>query len=264
MKPVILFRKDLQNAKEMKVASKYFEVYESRVLCGGSKVVGRYSVLPFYSELENDLKLNDCSLVNDLDQHRYIADFEWYFDLADLTPRTWFDATINESAYNGPFIVKGKTNSRKFQWDTLMYAKDRGEAMNISSQLSNDPYIGEQGIIYRKYVPLRIFEIGVNGLPFSNEWRFFFYKNYMLTYGFYWSCIDDLTVGEMNHDGIDFAYKCAELIKDKCTFFVLDIAEKAEGGWILIEINDGQMSGLSECQAEILYGTLKECFIKDV
>lgn len=257
MKSVILFRKDFHSEDEMKIASKYFEVIESRVLCGGSNVIGRYSVLPFYPELEADLHLNGCKLVNTHQQHKYIANFEWYTDMRAVTPKTWFDDTFSMSIEEGPFVVKGRTNSRKFKWDTLMYAETRTDASRIAAELSADPSIGPQGIVYRKYVPLRTFEIGVNGLPFTNEWRFFFFRDRLLTYGYYWSSADDITQGELTTEGIDFAHKCAACICHQTEFFVLDIAERAEGGWLLIEVNDGQMSGLSECCPDVLYAALK-------
>lgn len=258
MKPVILFRKDIHSEKEMAIASKYFEVIESRVLCGGSYVIGRYSVLPFYQELENDLELNGCRLTNSYVQHKYIADFHWYSDMRAVTPTTWFDDTFSMSTETGPFVIKGKTNSRKHQWNTLMYAETRRDASLIAAELSNDPHIGTQGIVYRKYIPLRTFEIGINGLPFTNEWRFFFFRKTLLTYGYYWTTLDDRSAPEMTVEGIQFAQKCADCVSHKCEFFVLDIAERAEGGWILIEVNDGQMSGLSECNPDILYATLQE------
>ena len=39
-------------------------------------------------------------------------------------------------------------------------------------------------------------------------------------------------------------------------FFVIDIAQKEDGDWIIIEVNDGQQSGLSENSADILYQNL--------
>jgi hypothetical protein len=264
MKSVILFRKDLHSEEEMKIASKYFDVQESRVLCGGSNVIARYSALPFYRELESDLTLNGCKLINSHAQHKYIADFEWYSDMLAVTPKTWFDSsvrsdqTFSSSKDEGPFVIKGRTNSRKFKWNTLMYAETRQDAARIAAELSADPSIGYQGIIYRKYVPLRTFEIGINELPFTNEWRFFFFRDRLLTYGYYWSSADDPTQGEMTEAGIKFAQNCAKCICRKTEFFVLDVAERAEGGWILIEINDGQMSGLSECCPDVLYGALKD------
>jgi hypothetical protein len=36
-------------------------------------------------------------------------------------------------------------------------------------------------------------------------------------------------------------------------FFVLDLAQTIAGSWIVVEVNDGQMSGLSGCDADTLY-----------
>lgn len=39
-------------------------------------------------------------------------------------------------------------------------------------------------------------------------------------------------------------------------FFVMDVARTEDGKWLLIELNDGQMSGLSENNPEVLYSKL--------
>jgi hypothetical protein len=41
-------------------------------------------------------------------------------------------------------------------------------------------------------------------------------------------------------------------------FFAVDVAERAAGGWTLIEINDGQTSGLCEVDPHELYARLAE------
>ena len=141
-----------------------------------------------------------------------------------------------------------------------MFAPTKEDAIRIGAELSLDGLIGQQDIIYRKYVPLKTFEYGINGLPFSNEWRFFFLKNKLLSYGYYWTCAEKAETYKISQEGLDFAQKISNLINSEnyATFYVLDIAEKAEGGWILVEVNDGQCSGLSMNNASVLYGKIKE------
>ena len=78
-KHVILFRVDKNTEKEYESALKYFEVYENRTIIPfNSIVIPRYSCLPWYKELENDLCFRNSRLVDNFKQFNYIADFEWY------------------------------------------------------------------------------------------------------------------------------------------------------------------------------------------
>ena len=56
----------------------------------------------------------------------------------------------------------------------------------------------------------------------------------------------------------EFLNKIIEIIGDNINFYALDVAQTEDGNWIVIELNDGQMSGLSENNPEILYKKLRE------
>lgn len=257
MRPVILFRREIAFEGELLVAQKYFTVYEQRcAIPEDSLVFGRYSVLPYYKELEKDLLLRNCRLANTYEQHRWIADFEYYQDLQEYTPESWDDTNFYRCQHPGPFVVKGKTNSRKHNWNTHMFAKDKRAAIDIASELIKDSMIGCQGIIYRKFVPLKVLGQGINGLPYANEWRCFYYKGERISYGYYWSISDNIPT-TMDLGGLEFADEVAKKAAEFVDFFVLDVAEKEEGGWTLIEVNDAQCSGISENDPYILYHKLK-------
>lgn len=251
----ILYRSDFSPdvEEEKEYASRYLHCVESRVGLSNSIVVGRYSVLPYYKELERDLKSQGSRLINTYSEHNYIASFDWWGDVIKYTPNTWFYLE-SVPKDGGPFVVKGRTNSRKFEWNTHMFAKDWKAVLRVERELSQDGLIGDQGIVVREFVPLKVLEVGLNGLPFSNEWRFFYLGDQLLVHGFYWTASQ--FKGEMNDEGMEFAQEVANIIKDRTHFFVLDIAEKASGGWTLIEVNDGQMSGLSYCDPKTLYKNL--------
>lgn len=252
MKPIILFRKDIDSEEEFEIAKNYFNVVESRMEIKDSLVIPRYSALPFYKELENDLEYYNSKLINSYKQHKYIADFEYYNNIEDLTPKTYFK--LDEVPDGGPYVVKGKTNSRKFDWNTMMFAKDRRRAIEIACDLRKDSMIQQQDVIVREYVPLKKLDEGVNGLPFSNEWRFFCLGNNILSLGFYWTISE--TIGEMDNIGFGLVEEVIKRVKDKVNFFVVDIAEKENGGWIVVELNDGSMSGLSNNDPNLLYNNL--------
>lgn len=258
MKNIILFRKDQNTQHEFEVASKYVKVTESRVDLENKEVVGRYSVLPFYEELERDLNHQGSTLINSWSQHKYIANFDYYKDIKDFTFKTYF--SLEEMPKDGgPFVIKGRTNSRKFEWSKKMFVKNSEEATNLWCELTvEDPLIRDQGAIIREYVPLRVLDHGLNDLPFSNEWRLFYLDKEMIMSGFYWNQVDP-PYATLPYEAKQFADSVAKRIE--VPFFVIDIAETKQGDWIVIELNDGQMSGLSTIDPELFYQTLRNHFL---
>jgi len=247
--------------EELETCRKYMPTTESRIDCKDSFVIGRYSVLPYYKELEYDLASMGSKLINNYQQHKWIANFDYYDVLKNDTFETWDDSNFYQCTYNGPFVVKGRTNSRKHNWNELMFAENKRHAAEISSRLFKDPLIAEQGVIYRKYEPLEVFEVGANNLPFANEWRFFFWGYKMLSYGYYWSIAeraDQYTTIE--DEGQRFACSIALKCYRYVNFFVVDIAKTAKGKWKLVELNDAQMSGLSMNNPDRLYDNIAQHF----
>lgn len=258
MKATVLFRSNRDLEEEMKICSQYFETISSRVGITNSLVIPRYSALPFYRELEHDLQLQGSKMINSYYEHNYIASFDWYYDLEKYTPKTWF--SLQDVPKNGgPFVLKGRTNSRKHQWNSKMFVKDFQEAVKVHYELINDDaLISQQGVVIREYVELENFGVGVNGQPFANEWRCFFYKGKLLSYGYYWvngDIIPDRSV--FDSEAQSFVQEVADILKERVNFFVVDIAKTKEGRWIVIEVNDGSMSGLSDNNPHELYFNLK-------
>jgi hypothetical protein len=257
--PTILFRRSLEMEEEYnalittdwKVCTHLLELPRNDL------IIGRYSVLPFYQEVEEELKLINCELINTYNQHRYIADIEnWYNDLREYTPETWF-------VWNGlpdcSFVVKGRTNSRKFNWDRQMFAATRNDVPRIVYTLMDDSMIRDQSLCVRRYVPLRRFDVGINGLPVTNEWRIFFYKNTLLAGGYYWANFEDCKPYEFKDlpkQAFDLLRVVSNIVSAHTNFFVVDIAETESGDWIVIELNDGGMSGLSMIDPLEMYRNL--------
>lgn len=257
-KPCILARKDPIWQEEIDLSSKYFPVYNYRSdIPENSFVISRYSCLPFYEELEYDVKYKNSYLINSYEKHKWIANFEYYKQLKDYTFKTYSFEDLKKLPEDMEFVVKGCTNSLKQRWNTHMYANNKRRAIEIALELQYDALIGQQNIIFREYEPLEILEEGINGLKFANEWRFFFLGNKMLSHGYYWVQIDDIPE-KIEKEGLTFAQKIANIACEHCNFFVLDVAKTEKGDWILVEINDGQMSGLSMNDPEELYKNLKD------
>jgi len=231
----------------------------------GDRVVGRFSVLPFYREQERDLNRMVASLINTSTQHEYVAYVgQWYPDLIGLTPKTYFPGEWQSLPENKSFVVKGQTNSKKFLWSTHMFAQARHNVQDVVGRLLDDSMIGEQGLVVREYAPLMQFMVGMNGLPITHEYRFFVCNSRILSGGFYWSShVEDLKQAGLRippvSDVPDWILDNAiAAIGDKCAFYAIDIARCEDGSWTVIELNDGQMSGLSENDPVTLYKNLYE------
>lgn len=167
MNPVILFRNSNSYSvfnnrfseidEEQATASKYFPVFNFRhQIPEDSFVIGRYSILPFFREFEEDMKVKRCKLINNCLEYSYVADIlNYYEDLKEFTPKTYTEwGNLGE----GKWVVKGKTNSRKFNWNTHMYAEGRTQLLQVIKNNLEDPFISEQGIVVREYVPLKRIE----------------------------------------------------------------------------------------------------------
>lgn len=257
----ILFRQDRDNEAERIVASQYCDVVTQRTsVTEPHLVVGRYSVLPFYKELELDLASRGAYLIHSYQQHRYIATMGWADDLEGLTPPAYRDSNFY-SAPEGAYVVKGETNSKKLQWDKKMLARTKSDASRIASDLIDDGGLLGQDIVYRPFVQLRTFDVAMNELPITNEWRFFMWNEDVLAHGYYWSEMAEPEVAaqaEIDEAGFDLVRRASKILSPQVTFYVLDIAQKHDGDWMVVEINDGQMSGLSGCDANALYRRLSE------
>lgn len=269
----VLFRKNQDTIEEFEELEKlslgedvFVSPYRSSIP-QDSLVVGRYSVLPFYEEVYEELRVHGHTLINSLEEHLYIADMmSWYRDISHLTFPTFHQGWkyVPDTSYG--YVVKGSTNSKKFQWKHSMFAKDKEALKEMMTRLYQDSLLKTQGLVIREYIPLEPIlledgspEYGINDLPITNEWRCFFYKDQFLAGGFYWSISDRIEEFEnapVPKEGLAVASEAAKILSQHTTFFVVDIAKTQEGAWKVVEINDGQMSGLSCVDPATLYTNL--------
>jgi hypothetical protein len=121
----------------------------------------------------------------------------------------------------------------------------------------DDALIGQQGIVVREYIPLMKLDEGMNGLPISNEWRVFCLGDKIIDWGFYWSDFVDNSPTSLDPIGLELLFKVIPIISQRATFYVIDIAQTQTGEWIVIELNDAQMAGLSDIEPSRFYTNLK-------
>lgn len=262
---IFLFRNSSDTDEEFKILKKLAPAitYESRSLIpDGKTVIGRFSVLPFYHELEKDLATKNCKLINTYNQHLYVADMQnWYRDLQKYTPQTWFTlAEYLASDYEGPVVLKGATNSRRELWKTHMFANNKDEARQVYFRLMDDSLIRTQTVCIRKYEPLVEYCKNVVDMPIVKEFRFFVLNQQIISAGFYWSNFEEEAGFPMAEAEVPsgFITRIVRKIGNRNNFYTVDVAQKLNGDWIVIELNDGCMSGVNSINPESLYRNIIE------
>jgi hypothetical protein len=256
MKTKILYRKPDMSDEELQSAQKYFSCTSSRVI-SDSLVIARYATWPYYHELYHDLKLQGSRLINTPKQYDFITDVKSWSCLLDKTPRTWDRL---EDVPDVPVILKGKWKSRKDKWSTHMYASNKKEAIEVYCRLLDDTLIGQDTIYIREYIPLKTFMIGLNGLPITEEYRFFVLDQKVICGGFYWSNYWD----DLDHHDIDikkvpdyFLQDVIDQVGNGSRFYTIDVSSTQKGDWIVVELNEGQQSGLPVMDPDCLYDGMK-------
>lgn len=249
---------------ELLLCKKYFPVFKNRsAVPSNSLVIPRYSALPFYKELEEDVTILGSKLLNSYREHRYVADLKNYYeDLKHFTPQTWFKME-HVPDNEGPFVLKGETNSRKDKFSTHMFARDKQEAIQVMMRLMDDSLIGQQEIYIRKFMEFESFGTGMAELPIINEYRVFVLDGKILSKGFYWSSHMDIATDIVNSDSIpvEFLNSVIDIVKNNIRFFVIDVARLKNGNWMVIELNDGQQAGLSENNPDDLYFNMSKTLL---
>lgn len=244
---------------ELSSAEKYFNCFDLITNCPKkSLIISRYATLPFYKDVQREVENCNSKLINDYRQHRYIADLNNYVhDLGELTPKLYY--SLQDLPDNKKFILKGETNSFKSHWQTMMFAQDKKHAIMISNKLSDDMYLGQQKICIRDYVELYKYFDGINGMPVTKEFRFFIVYNKIVAGDFYWhNYVEDIGfLPDVNEVPKEFLEKIISIVGSKSNFYTIDVAQKLNGDWIVIELNEGQQSDLSCIDSNIFYKNLQ-------
>ncbi|MNE63265.1 hypothetical protein D3C80_1586070 [compost metagenome] len=114
------------------------------------------------------------------------------------------------------------------------------------------------GIVLREFVNLeQISEHSKSKMPLSKEFRLFYYNNRFLFQFDYW---EDSIYDDDKPDLTLFNHLAQDISSN---FFTMDIGKTVNGEWIVIELGDGQVSGLPlESDIEGFYKAIKEVVLK--
>ena len=144
-----------------------------------------------------------------------------------------------------PVVVKDYVKSEKHYWKEACYipdASDTKQAIQVIRrfvELRGNELC--EGLVLRQFENLMFLtNHSESGMPLTKEYRLFFLKGKLLQRYPYWS---KHFYTEKDPDTSDFE-RLAESIESP--FFTMDIAQKTNGQWIVMELGDGQVSGLPD------------------
>jgi len=158
---------------------------------------------------------------------------------ADAAPEQILDAL---APFGGaPAILKDWVKSRKHEWNEACFipsTSDRDSVLRVVRrfiELQGEDLVG--GLCFRRFVPLR--RIGTHprsGMPLSDEVRIYCVGSKRVAYR-YWDGGDVDEIPAI----VDEAAERLGL-----PFVSIDLGRLEDGGWMIIEVGDGQVSGLPE------------------
>lgn len=225
--------------------------FACRRLCPPSEerlVVARLGAIPNYDLVYAQLQEEGINLIHSFEEHLRASELPyWYPLIFDLTPvsiwrsdpLSWQEAS---SRFGVPFFMKGtrQTSGHQKALSIIDNAEQYGKAVVA---YSHDSILRYQGLVYRKYVPLRLVDDGLSHrIPSSFEFRTFWWKGALAGCGQYWWDGRRYTMTEPESiAGISIAAEATKRLR--VPFLVVDIAQTVEHEWIIIECNDGQESG---------------------
>lgn len=196
-----------------------------------------------YASLEQALRDNDITMKTSAKQYEKAHHLPgWYADFEALTPKTYLwnpfgDESLDSFCSNLPeqaYVVKDYVKSRKHEWDTACFAPNveaLPEVVNefVRLQTEDDSFVGE--VVVREYEHFDK-EVG--------EARVWWVDGEFVVSLPHPDNPEQLPA--VDKDFLDTVQACVRRLG--CPFVVTDITYTVDGVWRVIEVGDGQVSGL--------------------
>ncbi|WP_438029829.1 ATP-grasp domain-containing protein [Sorangium sp. So ce233] len=210
-----------------------------------------------YADLHGALAARGVRLVNDPDAYARGHHLPgWYPALEGHTPRSvWLPVqgdiamddvmTLLGPFGDGPVLLKDFVKSRKHEWAEACFipaASDRAAVERVVRRfLELQGSDLEGGLVFREFVELApAGRHPKSGMPLAREHRIFFLDGEPIASLRYWD------EAEYAAETAPLAELRALAARVRSRFFTLDVAELLHGGWTVIEVGDGQVSGLPD------------------
>lgn len=169
------------------------------------------------------------------------------------------DASICQllKQFNGAVTIKDFVKSQKYEWDEAFYIPNTNDTIHALQVVHN--FVERQGtelvggLVMRKFVELKsLGKHQKSNTPIFEEYRAFYLNNVPLTVINYWT-EKKIALSPADQKLIQLSGK-----EIPSNFYTIDFARKANGQLIIMEMGDGQVSGLQDYDESTFYKLLWE------
>lgn len=203
-----------------------------------------------YRHLYKTLSRNGFKLINTPEQYLNCHYYPNVYDhIKEFAPKSIWFRDITETTVkmcrehiNNDIIIKDFVKSEKGLEDIFILNKSLTNVEffeRVEKFKTCRGKLFNEGIVFKEFVKLK--KYGVK----TNEFRIFVLNGKII------SCSQNSDLGF--GDCPDTSFLTDIISKIDSNYFTIDIAEKEDGSWIILECGDGQVSGLSNSQSEYIY-----------
>ena len=175
----------------------------------------------------------------------------WTSDLSEASIRQLL------KQFSGAVTIKDFVKSRKYEWDEAFYIPNTSDTTHALQVVHN--FIERQGtelvggLVMRKFIELKsLGEHPKSHTPIFEEYRVFYLNSSPLVLINYWRA-EKITLSLADQKLIQVAQK--QIPSNFCT---IDFARTASGQLIIMEMGDGQVSGLQGYDESTFYKSLRK------
>lgn len=166
--------------------------------------------------------------------------------------------TITSAFGANPIIIKDFVKSEKHHWEEACFIPDASDKEKLKSvverflELRGDAL--NEGLVFREFEELEFLtHHSKSQMPLTKEFRIFFANKQVVFISNYW---EEGDYADEKPDSEEFI-AIAQTIES--IFFTIDIAQKKNGDWLIMELGDGQVTGLPDStDKNEFYEKLKE------
>ena len=210
-----------------------------------------------YSMLYESLAKRNINLINSPAEYKHCHHLpESYSLIEHHTPATIFINQSSDFNYDEimktlevfgdkPVILKDYVKSRKHEWNEACFipsASNREAVKRVVKrfiELQGDDL--NEGLVFREFVEFHpLAAHSKSQMPLTKEFRVFFLDGELIDCFEYWDEGDYFE----NRPPEKIFGDVAKQIKSR--FFTMDIAQRIDGEWLIVELGDGQVAGLPD------------------